>query len=81
MSTEYTEFNELIQQLETQTSRHAAAPKISPEAAAANPLSVICQVWPVIRTVLNIALKLPFIPGKDAIRAAIKLIDGICPNR
>jgi hypothetical protein len=77
---DYGEFRGLLDQLD----RHAesAPAAASRDAAAAAPGDQICQYWPTLRTVLEIVLRLPFIPAKvkDVIRNAIPIFDRFCRN-
>jgi hypothetical protein len=78
---DYGDFKGLLDQLEQQAERApAAGTREGAAAATADPVQQICDVWPTLRVVLEIVLKLPFIPGrvKDVIRRAIPIFDRIC---
>lgn len=46
--------------------------------AAADPRQQFCQAWPTIRRILEALLRIPFIPGKGAIRLLIQLGNALC---
>ena len=78
---EYGEFTGLLQQAEEHAQKAAAAPRAAPPTdAAASAVSRVCQFWPTLRTVLQIALKLPFLSArvKKVIHDAIPVFDSIC---
>lgn len=41
-------------------------------------LKQICNIYKVIKPVLNVILGLPFIPGKDVIKKFTSILDSIC---
>ena len=82
---ESSEFRGLLDQLEEHAGSAAAAPRESASAEAGEvPAAVteICRFWPTLRTVLEIALRLPFISQrvKNVIRSAIPVFDRLCPS-
>lgn len=80
---DYGEFTGLLQQAEEHAQRAAAAPRAAPPTdAVASAVTRVCQFWPTLRTVLQIALKLPFLSSrvKQVIRDAIPVFDSICSN-
>jgi hypothetical protein len=79
---DYQQFKSLLNQLEQHGQQ---AHTLSAQAAAApgaDPIGQICRFWPTLRTVLQIVLHLPFIPGnvKTVIQQAITFFNGICPG-
>jgi hypothetical protein len=50
-------------------------------AAAPNALASVCQIYHVIRPILQALLLIPFIPAswKAAIKTFINLMNGLCP--
>ena len=75
---DYGEFKGLLDQLE----RHADSAPAATRGKLGEAAGQICDYWPTLRTVLEIVLKLPFIPSrvKDIIRDAIPIFDGFCKN-
>jgi hypothetical protein len=78
---EYGEFRGLLEQAEQHAEAASTATRARPDAAA-TAVTQVCQFWPTLRTVLQIALKLPFISPKvkNVIRNAIPVFEAICGN-
>ena len=76
------EFRELLDQAEQHAERASVATRERPTDAAASAVAQVCQFWPTLRTVLQIAQRLPFISNrvKNVIRNAIPVFDAICEN-
>jgi hypothetical protein len=74
---DYQHFRGLLDELEQHSERHRALTAAAP---GGDPIQQICQFWPVLRTVLQIVLALPFIPPnvKKTIQQAIELFNRIC---
>ncbi len=74
---QYAELRATLDQLERVDTGGAMA---AADAAAASPIQKFCQVWPTVRGVLELILRLPFIPGpaKTVLRQFIQLANGIC---
>ena len=81
---EYGEFRGLLDQLEQHAESASAPSRESAAEAGEVPAAVteICRFWPTLRTVLEIALKLPFISPrvKRVIREAIAVFERLCPS-
>jgi hypothetical protein len=74
---QYTEFRETLDELE----RVQAGSDVEATATdAADPIKKFCQIWPTARGVLELILKLPFIPGaaKTVLRQFIQVANAIC---
>jgi|GEM_PF-5844904 len=78
---DYGEFTGLLEQAE-QHAQAASTRAAPPTNVAANAVNQVCQFWPTLRTVLQIALKLPFLSSrvKKVIHDAIPVFDSICGN-
>lgn len=61
--------------------RHVTAAAV--KAAPGDVLQQVCQIYHVIRPILQAILLIPFIPAawKAAIRTFISVLDTLCPNK